>query len=118
MIQITLNQRFNRYIKYIESNKLTDMLSQSLKQLATEFQQSLSLDVNTTDEAYAHDAVHALTGLGVTLEDEELVLNITEVLQGGECLAKHTDRVINFIQLMAEADIELFTELANYYGIN
>ena len=92
------------------------MLSQNLKTLATEFQQSLHLDINTTDEAYVHDAIHALTGLGVTLEDEEIVLNITEVLQGGNCLPRHETRVLDFIQLMTVADIEVFSEIVNYFS--
>ena len=92
------------------------MISQQVINLATEFQQSLNLDINTTDEAYMHDAIHAMTGLGVSLQDEEIVLNITEVLQGGECLPQHEARVNNFIELMILADIELFTEVANYFA--
>lgn len=92
------------------------MISQQVIDLATEFQESLNLDINTTDEAYMHDAIHAMTGLGVTLEDEEIVLNITEVLQGGECLPRHESRVNSFIELMILADIELFTEIANFFS--
>ncbi len=41
-----------------------------------------NLDVNTTPEAFAHDAVHAMFKQGVTLEEERLVLNIQNSLTG------------------------------------
>ena len=79
----------------------TKEMNALLIQLANEFQSSHEgLDTNTTNEAILHDAIHAVTGLGVSLEDEEVVLNITNYLQGGETNPKLTERVIFIVSLI------------------
>ena len=42
------------------------------------------LGVNHTDAAFAHDCVHAVFNIGVSLKEEELVLNLTNCLLGQE----------------------------------
>lgn len=80
-------------------------MNATLIALATEFQQSNNLDINTTNEAYLHDAVHAIFGLSASLEDEEIVLNITEVLTGNDCLERNRERVENMISMVSHLDI-------------
>ena len=78
-------------------------MSALLNQLANEFQASHEgLDPNTTKEAVLHDAIHACTGLGVSLEDEEVVLNITNYLAGGATNPKLTERVVFIVSLIPD----------------
>ena len=77
------------------------MLHPLLIDLANEFQTShAGLDANTTDAAYIHDAIHAVTGLGVDLESEELVLNLTNALSGEETNPKHDARMLSLISII------------------
>ena len=88
------------------------MASTEAIELATEFQQSYQLDPNNTEESIYHDLLHSVTGLSVSLEDEELVLNIAEVLSGGECNSVHTERVSLLISLIPD---HFLIELSNFY---
>ncbi len=74
-----------------------------ITELANEFQASHEgLDTNNTTEAILHDCLHCVTGLGVSLEDEEVVLNITNYLAGGETNPKLTERVLFIVSLIPE----------------
>jgi hypothetical protein len=77
------------------------MFSTTTIELVSEFHAShVGLDNVTTEEAMLHDAVHAYLGLGVSLEDEELVLNCTNVLAGLDCSAHLSDRVELLLSLL------------------
>lgn len=82
-------------------------MNPTLIELATEFQTSYNLDINTTTEAFAHDALHALLGLGASLEDEEVVLNVSNALVGEEINPKHQSRV-DSLMIVLEATGFLF----------
>jgi hypothetical protein len=87
------------------------MFSITTLELIAEFHAShKGLDTVTTDEARLHDAVHAYLGLGVSLEEEELVLNCVNSLAGLGCSTHLTERV-ELLLSMLEVDtlIELST---------
>lgn len=92
-------------------------LSVEIQEMVKEFHASHSgLDAVTTEYALLHDAVHAYCGLGVSLDEEELVHNITNVLVGQDCLPQHADRVALLIEIIpTEVMIELSVALSNYY---
>jgi hypothetical protein len=60
----------------------------------------VGLDEVLNDEAMLHDAVHAYLGLGVSLEEEELVLNCTNVLAGLDCSIHLQERVELLLSLL------------------
>lgn len=92
------------------------MLSQAALDYVNEFHNSHpGLDPVTTEAAAWHDFLHSFTNLSTTLEDEEIVLNITEVLSGGQCSPQNADRVYFFISILSEFEPEIFTEITNYY---
>ncbi len=72
------------------------------------------LEANNTMEAYAHDAIHAVFNLGVRLEDEELVLNLQQSLQGLEVSSNMVDKVTDALAKLINQDIELFLELQTF----
>lgn len=75
-------------------------VDQDLQELAEEFRASHDLDENNTDEAVAHDLIHALSGLGPTLEDERIVLNVQNSLTGGEVDPEVADRVASILSII------------------
>lgn len=86
------------------------MFSTTTLELVQEFHVShTGLDSVTTDEAILHDAVHAYLGLGVSLEEEELVLNCVNTLAGLGCSAHLTERVELLISLL---EIDVLIELS------
>lgn len=86
------------------------MFSTTTLELVQEFHAShKGLDPVTTDEAILHDAVHAYLGLGVSLEEEELVLNCVNTLAGLGCSIHLTERVELLISLL---EIEVLVELS------
>lgn len=92
-------------------------LSIEIQEMVKEFHAShTGLDAVTTEYALLHDAVHAYCGLGVSLDEEELVHNITNVLVGGECLPQHLERVALLIEIIpTKVMIELSVFLSTYY---
>jgi hypothetical protein len=77
------------------------MTHATIIELANEFTSSHpGLDINTTHQAFAHDAIHAVTGLGVSLADEELVLNLSNALVGEEVNPTHYDRVALLLEIV------------------
>lgn len=92
-------------------------LSVEIQEMVKEFHAShTGLDAVTTEYALLHDAVHAYCGLGVSMEDEEIVHNITNVLVGQDCLSQHANRVALLIEIIpTEVMIELSVALSNYY---
>jgi hypothetical protein len=77
------------------------MFSTITMALISEFHEShKGLDNVTTEEAMLHDAIHAYLGLGVSLEEEELVLNCTNVLAGLDCSAHLSERVELLLSLL------------------
>lgn len=92
-------------------------LSVEIQEMVKEFHVShTGLDTVTTEYALLHDAVHAYCGLGVSMEDEEIVHNITNVLVGQDCLPQHANRVALLIEIIpTEVMIELSVALSNYY---
>lgn len=87
------------------------MFSTTTLELVQEFHAShKGLDPVTTDEALLHDAVHAYLGLGVSLEEEELVLNCVNTLAGLGCSAHLTERVELLISLL---EIDVLVELSS-----
>jgi len=92
----------------------TTTLSSDTLELITEFHAAHSnLDPVLTAEAAAHDALHAYLGLGITMEEEELVLNCTEILQGGECLPHLRERCELLLSLLTtEVLVELSIALS------
>lgn len=93
-------------------------LSVDIQEMVNEFHTShVNLDAVTTEYALIHDAIHAYCGLGVSLADEEIVHNITNVLVGQPCLQQHTERVEMLISIIpTEVMIELSIALSAYYN--
>jgi hypothetical protein len=92
------------------------MFSTTTLELIAEFHASHEgLDPVTTDEARLHDAVHAYLGLGVSLEEEEVVLNCVNALAGLGCSAHLTERV-EFLLSLLEVDtlIELSAAVCSF----
>lgn len=86
------------------------MFSTTTLELIAEFHAShKGLDPVTTDEARLHDAAHAYLGLGVSLEDEELVLNCVNSLAGLGCSAHLTKRVELLLSML---DVDTLIELS------
>lgn len=88
-------------------------VSTELTELANEFQQAYNLDINTTNEAIVHDALHAILGLSTSLEDEEVVLNVVNCLEGGEVNPRLLERVTTLLDilLISEYASEIITFL-------
>lgn len=87
------------------------MFSTTTIALINEFHASYpGLDPVTTDIAMLHDALHAYLGLSTSLEDEEVVLNVTNVLAGLDCSSHLTERVELLISLL---EIEVLVELSS-----
>ena len=95
----------------------TNLFSVDTIALVEEFHNSKpGLDPVTTEKALVHDVIHAVTGLGVTLEDEEIVLNITNLLGGEDCLEKHRERCEFILTLIpVEILIELSAAIAELW---
>lgn len=75
------------------------------------------LDSVTTEAALVHDAIHAYTGLGTTLADEEIVLNISNLLAGLDCLACNRERCEFIISLLpSNVLVELSIACSYYYN--
>jgi hypothetical protein len=86
------------------------MFSTTTLELVHEFHASHEgLDAVTNNEAVLHDAVHAYLGLGVSLEEEELVLNCVNTLAGLDCSAHLTERVELLISLL---EVDVLIELS------
>lgn len=62
-------------------------------------------------QAFAHDAIHSVFGLGVSLGEEELALNLEQALRGLEVSVHMQDKVTEAIATLINSDIELFMEL-------
>lgn len=92
-------------------------LSADIQEMVKEFHVSRTgLDAVTTEYAMLHDAIHAYCGLGVSMEEEEIVHNITNILVGQDCLPQHADRVALLIEILpTEVMIELSVALSTYY---
>lgn len=92
-------------------------LSVEIQEMVSEFHAShTGLDAVTTEYALLHDSIHAYCGLGVSMEEEEIVHNITNVLIGQDCLPQHADRVALLIEIIpTEVMIELSVALSIYY---
>jgi hypothetical protein len=92
-------------------------LSTDIQEMVAEFHAShKGLDAVSTEYALLHDAIHAYCGLGVSMEEEELVHNVTNVLVGQDCLPEHQERVALLIEILpTEVMIELSVALSNYY---
>ena len=69
------------------------------------------LGANHTDAAFAHDCVHAVFGIGVSLKEEELVLNLTNCLIGQETNPKMEQAIEEAI---ASVNMDLLIELSTY----
>jgi hypothetical protein len=77
------------------------MTHPTIIELANEFTSSHEgLAVNSTHQAFTHDAIHAVTGLGVTLAEEELVLNVSNALTGDEVNPDCLERVTNLLEII------------------
>ena len=92
-------------------------LSVEIQEMVKEFHAShTGLDAVTTEYALLHDSIHAYCGLGVSMEEEEIVHNITNVLVGQDCLPQHADRVALLIEIIpTEVMIELSVTISTYY---
>ena len=62
-------------------------------------------------QAFAHDAIHSVFGLGVSLGEEELALNLEQAIRGLEVSVHMQDAVTDEIATLINSDIELFMEL-------
>lgn len=62
-------------------------------------------------QAFAHDAIHSVFGIGVSLKEEELALNIEQALCGLEVATHMQDAVTDAIANLINSDVELFMEL-------
>lgn len=75
------------------------------------------LDPVTTEVAMVHDAIHAWCGLSTTLEDEEVVSNIANMLAGLETSAHLTERCSFIISLLpSDVLVELSIACTQYYA--
>ena len=101
----------------ITANTMTKKVTQitvdkELQELAEEFRQSFGGDINTTDEAILHDSIHGASGLGATLEDERIVLNVQNALSGDEVDPEVADRVASIISIIpTDLMIKISSEL-------
>ena len=97
---------------------MTTLLSVDTQELIREWHDahaSDNLDPVTCEQGAIHDAMHAYLGMGITLEEEELVLNCANLLIGKECqphLAKRCELLLSM--LTTEVLVELATALAYY----
>jgi hypothetical protein len=93
------------------------MFSTTTIAIVSEFHAAhIGLDAVTTEEAMLHDAVHAYTGLGITLQDEEVVLNIVNVLAGLEC-STHLSNRVEFIISLLEVDVLIeLSQAASFFN--
>ncbi len=96
----------------------TNLLSADTQQLIAEWHASQSdLDPVLTEAALVHDAIHAHTGLGTSLADEEIVLNISNLLAGLDCLPHNRERCEYIISLLpSDVLVELAIACTTYYG--
>ena len=96
----------------------TTLLSTNTVALVLEWHaSSTGLDSVTTEAALVHDAIHAYTGLSTSLEDEEIVLNISNLLAGLDCLERNRERCEFIISLLpADVLIELSIACSHYYA--
>ena len=96
----------------------TNLLSADTLELIAEWHASQpGLDTITTEAALVHDAIHAYTGLGVSLADEEIVLNISNLLAGLDCLPHNRERCEFIISLLpSDVLVELSIACVTYYG--
>ena len=94
------------------------LLSTSTIELIQEWHESQQgLDPVLTEAALVHDAIHAYCGLGTTVADEDIVLNIVNLLAGHDCLEIHRDRVEFIIGLLtSDVLIELSVACATYFA--
>jgi len=75
------------------------------------------LDPITTEEALVHDAIHAYTGLSDSLADEEIVLNVSNLLAGLDCLNKNRERCELILSLLStDVLVELSIACSHYYN--
>ena len=87
-------------------------LSASTLSLIDEFHNSHEgLDPVVCHAAAVHDALHAYLGLGVLLEDEEVVLNCVELLSGNDCSLHLRDRC-EFLLTLLSTDVLVELSLA------
>lgn len=93
----------------------TNLLSTDTLELIAEWHASQTgLDPVLTEAALVHDAIHAYTGLGTTLADEEIVLNIANLLGGGDCLERNRERCEFIISLLpGDVLVELSVAIAS-----
>lgn len=75
------------------------------------------LDPVTTEAALVHDAIHAYTGLSTSIADEDIVLNISNLLAGLDCLDIHRDRCEFIISLLStDVLVELSIACSHFYS--
>lgn len=90
------------------------MISAELQQQLDNWHNSNSgLDPVTTHEALIHDLIHSITGLGTSLQEEQLVLNVQEVLSGNDCLESLQEQVE---EIIAQIDINFLIELNEIFN--
>ena len=96
----------------------TNLLSASTVELIAEWHASQSgLDPVLTEAALVHDAIHAYTGLGTSLADEEIVLNISNLLAGLDCLPHNRERCEFIISILpSDVLVELSIACSHYYN--
>lgn len=96
----------------------TTLLSADTVQLIAEWHASQEgLDPVSTEAALVHDAIHAYTGLSTSLADEEIVLNVSNLLAGLDCLEHNRERCEFIISLLpADVLIELSIACSHYYA--
>ncbi len=70
-----------------------------------------NLAPNTTLAAFAHDLGHAIFNLGVSLEDEERVLNIENFLTEGTC---NPELEAFVIEAISNVDSDLLVEYMTF----
>jgi hypothetical protein len=64
--------------------------------------------------AFAHDAIHSVFGIGVSLEDEELALNLEQSLRGLQVSTHMQAKVTDALAALINSDVELFMELQTF----
>lgn len=68
-----------------------------------------AIDIVDTELAIHHDALHALTGIGISIEEELVLANIENYLRG---LTELTDKISEYLELIPE---ELIEEFITFY---
>lgn len=101
----------------IDFTRFTTTLSQDIIDMVEEFQCSQTgLDPVVTEEALLHEAIHAYTGLGVTLDDEAHVYGCINILIGQCALPAMQERCELLVSIIpVEVLAELVDAFARYY---